>query len=107
MKININEEEVRHILKMHSKEREKTFLLKEDNNSDIEKLRIAIASGCVNKGGNLYTRADNGRVIYRVKSAAQPTKEIDFSSSEMQLDLFSRAPKIWNFSKNSKKKRRQ
>jgi hypothetical protein len=78
MKININEEEVRHILKMHSKEREKTFLLKEDNNSDIEKLRIAIASGCVNKGGNLYTRADNGRVIYRVKSAAQPTKEIDF-----------------------------
>ena len=37
MKININEEEVRHILKMHSKEREKTFLLKEDNNSDIEK----------------------------------------------------------------------
>jgi len=78
MKININEEEVRHILKMHSKEREKTFLLKEDNASDIEKLRIAIASGCINKDGNLYTRADNGRVIYRVKSAAQPTKLVDF-----------------------------
>jgi len=78
MKININEEEVRHILKMHFKEKEKTFLLKEDNASDTEKLRIAIASGCINKGGNLYTRADNGRVIYRVKSAAQPTKLVDF-----------------------------
>lgn len=78
MKININEEEVRHILKMHSKEREKTFLLKEDNASDIEKLRIAMASGCVNKGGNLYTRKDNGRAIYRVKSLSDPTKQIDF-----------------------------
>jgi hypothetical protein len=78
MKININEEEVRHILKMHSKEREKTFLLKEDNASDIEKLRIAMASGCVNKGGNLYTRKDNGRAIYRVKSLSEPTKQIDF-----------------------------
>jgi hypothetical protein len=78
MKININEEEVRHILKMHSKEREKTFLLKEDLADDTEKLRIAIASGCLNKDGNLYTRADNGRVIYRVKSAAQPTKLVDF-----------------------------
>ena len=78
MKININEEEVRHILKMHSKEREKTFLLKEDNASDIEKLRIAMASGCINKGGNLYTRKDNGRAIYRVKSDAQPTKLVDF-----------------------------
>ena len=78
MKININEEEVRHILKMHSKEREKTFLLKEDFASDVEKLRIAIASGCVNTGGNLYKRRDNGQAIYRVKSLSEPTKEIDF-----------------------------
>jgi hypothetical protein len=35
MKININEEEVRHILKMHSKEREKTFLLKDSYGSYI------------------------------------------------------------------------
>ena len=37
-----------------------------------------MASGCINKGGNLYTRKDNGRAIYRVKSDAQPTKLVDF-----------------------------
>lgn len=78
MKININEEEVRHILKMHSKEREKTFLLKEDLADDTEKLRIAMASGCFPKGGNLYTRKDNGRAIYRVQSQIDKTKMVDY-----------------------------
>ena len=78
MKININEEEVRHILKMHSKEREKTFLLKEDLADDTEKLRIAMASGCFPKGGNLYTRKDNGRAIYRVQSRIDNTKMVDY-----------------------------
>jgi hypothetical protein len=78
MKININEEEVRHILKMHSKEREKTFLLKEDLADDTEKLRIAMASGCFPKGGNLYTRKDNGRAIYRVQSPIDKTKMVDY-----------------------------
>jgi len=78
MKININEEEVRHILKMHSNEREKTFLLKEDLADDTEKLRIAMASGCFPKGGKLYTRKDNGRAIYRVQSRIDNTKMGDY-----------------------------
>lgn len=77
MRFNISNEEVKTILEMHSKAKKNTFLIKEDSESDLEKLRIAITAGCL-KNGALKRSKSTGNVFYRKPSAKDPAKEVDF-----------------------------
>jgi hypothetical protein len=87
MKININTDEVKSILEMHSKL--KKPIIKEQinqtpsstelpaTNPDEAIIRKAVASGCLTNGKILRKKSTN-QIFYRKNSVQEPTKQVDF-----------------------------
>lgn len=84
MKFNINHNEVKNILEMHSKMKNNKLINEEEKESmtpkidDFEFLGNAAKLGCFNTGGKRFRNKSTNKVFYRVASVQFPTKMVEF-----------------------------
>jgi hypothetical protein len=84
MKLNIDSDEVKNILEMHSKMKKNKLIITEQestslNDSRIIFLRKAIGAGCLSNG-KIQQKKSTGEIFFRKNSVQDPSKQIDFFS---------------------------
>lgn len=84
MKFNIDRNEVKSILEMHSKMKNDKLINEQEKEStpskisDFDFLGNAAKLGCFQPGGGRFTKKSTGKTFYRVASAQSPTKMVEF-----------------------------